>query len=184
MYDWIIAKEDIQEEIDESIYIMAENLLKEVLEFVNNNELREITQNNLRLFQLIGRAGYITNLYGTGRPESGSEHILAKAIEHKINIPHGISVSIGIIIMSIIQEHDSDDVIKAIMKLKIFDKGKKYGLNFKLIEECLYNLKPRKDRYSIINRINNKNSISNAFEKFKNIINEMETMKIIQNKKY
>lgn len=184
LYDWIIAKEDIQEEIDESIYIMAENLLKEVLEFVNNNELREITQNNLRLFQLIGRAGYITNLYGTGRPESGSEHILAKAIEHKINIPHGISVSIGIIIMSIIQEHDSDDVIKAIMKLKIFDKGKKYGLNFKLIEECLYNLKPRKDRYSIINRINNKNSISNAFEKFKNIINEMETMKIIQNKKY
>lgn len=144
LYDWKIANEDINEKIDENIYAEAENLLVEVMNFINTNSFDKITENNLKLFEFIGKAGYITNLYGTGRPESGSEHILAKEIESKINIPHGISVSIGIIIMSIIQKQYNEDIIKAIIKLKILDKEKKYGLNMKIIVNSLKKIKKEK----------------------------------------
>ena len=172
LYDWKIAEKDILEKIDDNIYNLAEKLFKEVLEFVNNNELKDISENNIKLFQFIGTAGYITNLYGTGRPESGSEHILAKEIEKRVNIPHGISVSVGIIIMSIIQEQYNNNIVKSIMKLGILDKGKSYGLNLKTIADSLNNVKQRKDRYTIINRICSINNINGVLEKFENIIKE------------
>lgn len=152
LYDWKIAEKDILEKIDYTIYSMAENLLKEVLEFVNNNELSDISKDNIRLFRFIGTAGYITNLYGTGRPESGSEHIFAKEIESRINIPHGMSVSIGILVMSLMQGRDVIDIIKAIKKLNVFGQVNKYDLNKDIIEKSLIELKPRADRYSIVNR--------------------------------
>ena len=156
LYDWKIAEKDILEKIDDNIYSMAEKLLKEVLEFVNNNELKDISKNNIRLFQLVGTAGYITNLYGTGRPESGSEHIFAKEIERRINIPHGMAVSIGILVMGLMQGRDVIDILKAIKKLNVFGKVNKYGLNKDIIEKSLIELKPRADRYSIVNRYENK----------------------------
>lgn len=156
LYDWKIAEKDILEIIDDNIYNMAEKLLKEVLEFVNNNELKDISENNIKLFQFIGTAGYITNLYSTGRPESGSEHILAKEIERRINIPHGISVSIGILIMCLMQGRDILDILKAIKKLNVFGQVNKYGLNKDIIEKSFIELKPREDRYSIVNRYEDK----------------------------
>ena len=156
LYDWKIAEKDILEKIDDNIYSMAEKLLKEVLEFVNNNELKDISKNNIRLFQLVGTAGYITNLCGTGRPESGSEHIFAKEVERRINIPHGMAVSIGILVMGLMQGRDVIDILKAIKKLNIFGKVNKYGLNKDIIEKSLIELKPRADRYSIVNRYENK----------------------------
>lgn len=156
LYDWKIAEEDILEKIDDNIYNMSEKLLQEALEFVNNNELEDIEKNNIRLFEFIGTAGYITNLYGTGRPESGSEHILAKEIERRINVPHGMSVSIGILVMGLMQNRDILDIMKAIKKLNIFEKANKYGLDKAIIEKSFIDLKPRVDRYSIANRYENK----------------------------
>lgn len=172
LYDWKIANEDINEKIDDNIYAEAENLLVEVMNFINTNSFDKITENNLKLFEFIGKAGYITNLYGTGRPESGSEHILAKEIESKINIPHGISVSIGIIIMSIIQKQYNEDIVKAIIKLKILDKEKKYGLNMKIIVNSLKKIKKREDRYTIINRNGKINNIDEVIQKFEKILIE------------
>ena len=156
LYDWKIAEKDISEKIDDNIYNMAEKLLKEVLEFVNNNDLKDISENNIRLFQFIGTAGHITNLYGTGRPESGSEHIFAKEIERRISIPHGMSVSIGILVTGLMQGRDVLDILKAIKKLNIFGQINKYGLNKEIIEKSLIELKPREDRYSIVNRYENR----------------------------
>lgn len=150
---------------------MAEKLFKEVLEFVNNNELKDISENNIKLFQFIGTAGYITNLYGTGRPESGSEHIFAKEIERRINIPHGMSVSIGILVMGLMQDRDVLDILKAIKKLNVFGQVNKYGLNKEIIKKSLIDLKPREDRYSIVNRYENKlNERYKILKKLYNII--------------
>lgn len=156
LYDWKLAQKDIDEKIDDNIYNMSEKLLKDVLKFVNNNEFEDIVKNNIKLFEFIGIAGYITNLYGTGRPESGSEHIMAKEIEKRINIPHGMSVSIGILAMGLMQNRDISEIVKVIKKLNIFEKNNKYGLNKDIIEKSFMNLKPREDRYSIIDRYENK----------------------------
>ena len=152
LYDWKIANEDIDEKIDENIYKEAEKLLVEVMNFINTNSFDKIIENNLKLFEFIGKAGYITNLYGTGRPESGSEHILAKEIESKIDIPHGMSVSIGILIMSLIQDRYETNLEKAIMKMKIFENNNNYGITKEIIKQTLLNVKVREDRYTVINR--------------------------------
>ncbi len=152
LYDWNIANKDIGESKDKEIYYKAENLLREVLEFIENNSLDEIIQNNIKLFEFIGIAGYITNLYGTGRPESGSEHIMAKEIERRIEIPHGISVSLGIIIMTIMQKRNLDRILQCMKKIKVIDKMQEYGISKEFITSCLEDLKPREDRYTIVNR--------------------------------
>lgn len=170
--DWKIANEDINENINFSIYDKAKKLLDNVTKFINSKSLEEIKESNFELFNFIGEAGYITNVYGTGRPESGSEHILAKEIEQRVDIPHGISVSVGIIIMSIIQEQYNDEIVKSIMKLRILDKGKNYGLNLKIIADSLNNVKQREDRYTIINRRCKITNINDVLENFENIIKE------------
>lgn len=156
LYDWKVAQKDIDEGIDYSIYNMAEELLQDVIKFVNNNKFEDIVKNNIKLFEFIGIAGDITNLYGTGRPESGSEHIMAKEIERIIDVPHGMSVSIGILAMALMQNRDVSEIVKAIKKLNIFEKADKYGLNKKIIEKSFMDLKSREDRYSIVNRYENK----------------------------
>lgn len=152
LYDWKIANSDISEEIDIEIYNMSERLLTNVLEFIKEQSLNDILDNNMKLFEFIGIAGYITNLYGTGRPESGSEHIMAKEIERNIDIPHGISVSVGILTMALMQNRGIKEVLNAIKKMHIFDNSIKFGLNKDIIEKSLLNLKIRKDRYTIVNR--------------------------------
>ena len=152
LYDWNIANEDINEEIDKDIYDRAKKLLREVLEFINNNSLEDIVDNNMELFKFIGIAGYITNLYGTGRPESGSEHIMAKEIERRIDIPHGMSVSVGIMIMTLLQNREVNGILDAIKKMNIFKNSYKYGLSKEIIEKSFLELEPRADRYTIVNR--------------------------------
>lgn len=152
LYDWKIANEDINEKIDKNIYNQANMLLDEVLQFINNNSFDTIIEKNMELFKFIGIAGYITNLYCTGRPESGSEHIMAKEIERNIDIPHGMSVSVGILLMSNVQKRFSYNIYNAIIKMKIFENSQEYGLSKELIRNCFSNLLPRKDRYSIVDR--------------------------------
>ena len=174
LYDWKIANKDINEKIDENIYAEAENLLIEVMKFINTNSFDKITENNLKLFEFIGKAGYITNLYGTGRPESGSEHILAKEIESRIDIPHGMSVSIGILIMSLIQDRYNLNVEKAIMKMNILEDSYSYGLTKEIIKQSLLDVKLREDRYTVINR-NRKSEKEKIMiiDKVYNLINEV-----------
>lgn len=152
LYDWKIAKDDIGEEIDEDIFNRANNLLCQVLEFIKNNSVKSISKNSIKIFKLVGESGYITNLYGSGRPESGSEHILAKEIETKINIPHGISVSIGILLMELFQGRENKEIQNAIKKMGILENGYKYALSKEIIQKSFLQMKPREDRYTIINR--------------------------------
>lgn len=166
-YDWKLASLDIGEKIDKKIYDMSINLLNEVMQFIKQKSFEEIINNNNKLFEYIGIAGYITNLYGTGRPESGSEHIFAKELESMIDIPHGISVSLGIILMSIAQERKLDEIINSIYKLKVLDKQYSYGINKDIIQRCTRNLKPRNGRYTIVDKyFNNDKYINVVLEKF------------------
>lgn len=170
LYDWKIAFENIDEKIDEKIFEMALELLYRVKNFILNNSLENISNDIEQLFEYIGISGYITNLYGTGRPESGSEHIFAKNIESIINVPHGIAVSLGIILMAIMQERDSDkeEIISAIKKIKVLDRCKEYDVNMNVIENALMTLLPRNDRYTIVDEFyNNTNYKTEKLRLFK-----------------
>lgn len=150
--DWKLAEQDNIDKIDNKIYNMANDLLKGTIDFIHNNKYETFNSSIDQLYYTIGQAGYITNIYGTGRPESGSEHILAKAIEQKFDVHHGISVTIAIIIMSIIQENIDNDIYECFRIIKIIDDVKNCGISKNVLFSILKNLNPRSDRYSVVNK--------------------------------
>lgn len=151
--DWQFAQENNVEIIDTSIYDQSETLLNDVTQFVSQTDINHISNEIPSLFAYIGESGHITNLHGTGRPESGSEHIFAKALEKHIDIPHGVSVSFGILLMSLLQDNFSAEVADTIQKIGTLKFIDELGISRQLIEETLLSLKPREDRYSIINEV-------------------------------
>jgi glycerol dehydrogenase-like iron-containing ADH family enzyme len=100
LFDWRLAANATGEEIDDEIYARAQHLLSRLSDEVSSLDAT-IPAGLKAVYELVGESGHITNLYGSGRPESGSEHIIAKAIEHGRMIPHGISISLSIVMASI-----------------------------------------------------------------------------------
>jgi len=149
--DWYISCEHNEDKLDERIYKMDVELLNNTREYILNHSYEEIKNNLFEMFEFIGTVGHITNLYGSGRPVSGSEHIFAKALEKRILVPHGISVGLGILIMSLFQDNYSDDIEKCFEKLKIFDFADKYHVTKKIVMKNLEELQPRNGRYTIVN---------------------------------
>lgn len=150
LYDWKIADNDNKEKIDSKIFNQANELLEETLLFVKDKLSTEIEKSIEQIYKIVGNAGLITNIYGTGRPESGSEHILAKEIEQHIKIHHGISVSISIIIMSLIQNQFSEEIYDTLLKIGILNNLEETGITSDFLFKVLKVLKARPDRYSIV----------------------------------
>lgn len=150
LYDWKIADDDNKEKIDNKIFKQANELLEETLLFVKDKLPTEIEKNIEQIYKIVGNAGLITNIYGTGRPESGSEHILAKEIEQHIKIHHGISVSVSIIIMSLIQKQPSKEIYDTLLKIGVLNNLEEKGITREFLFITLKGLKARYDRYSIV----------------------------------
>lgn len=150
LYDWKIADNDNKEKIDSKIFNQANELLEETLLFVKDKMPTDIEKSIGQIYKIVGNAGLITNIYGTGRPESGSEHILAKEIEQHIKIHHGISVSISIIIMSLIQNQLSKEIYDTLLKIGVLNNLEESGITRDFLFKTLKVLKAKPDRYSIV----------------------------------
>ena len=167
--DWNFAIKYNNEDKNE-IYNMSKRLLNKTIKYILNNNYEDIINNPEKIFYLVGEAGHITNIYGSGKPESGSEHIFAKELESLIEIPHGIAVSYGIVLMSIAQDKFDNNIYNCLKKLKLFEEGKKFRLNYNLIEQAFENITPRLDRYTIVNTLyNNETKKEEVLNKFKEL---------------
>lgn len=149
--DWKLAHEAGVEPIQWDFFNRANRLLKKVMRnSVDRPAIKQIVAN-------LAEAGYITNDYGCGRPESGSEHIFAKELEERIRIPHALSVAMGIMLMRTLDgnpEVSGDDLSRCFRQLGVFHQLKLFAnahpeLRDTLVE-ALANLKPRPDRYTIL----------------------------------
>ena len=152
--DWLFACKHNNEKLDQEIYIMDIELVNDTITYILENSYEDIENNLYAMFNFIGTVGHITNLYGCGRPVSGSEHIFAKELEQRILVPHGISVAIGILIMSVYQSQYSTDVENCFKKLRIFDNAEKYKVTKEIVNKVFNELEPRVDRFSRVNMIN------------------------------
>ena len=150
MEDWQLAAEYNVETINREIFAQAGSLLDDVKTFILSSDVNEISHDVPKLFKFIGESGHITNVYGSGRPESGSEHVFARALEKRVDVPHGISVSLGILLMSILQSNFSTEIGECVRKLGTLKFIGEHGLTRELIESVLIELCPREDRFSII----------------------------------
>lgn len=153
LHDWELASIQKNELIDINIYERSKSLLEEAIKLEKIDVLDENDQELLMtLFKLIGESGQITNAYGNGRPESGSEHILARTIEEIGGYVHGESVAISIILMSIIQDNLDTRVLRLLKNTGALNKINEMSFR-SVIVESLVKTKPRLDRYSVFNEI-------------------------------
>ena len=89
--DWDIAINDQKADFATEYY-----LAKAILEVFLSAKLDQ-GNDYYNIAKLLLLSGLVVSMYGDGRPESGSEHIIAKAIESKINCFHAHSVSFGML---------------------------------------------------------------------------------------
>lgn len=159
--DWSLAVKNNNEVISKE-YDRAKSLLMNAIDYVKNHNDEEIGNDVESTYYMIGESGLITNEYGSGKPESGSEHIFAKVLEKEINIPHAVSVTNGMILMIISQSMINNNgelteqdklVIDTLKKLNMFELNLKYDITYELIHRVFKNLVPRSDRYSVVNLI-------------------------------
>ncbi|MBU2633990.1 MAG: iron-containing alcohol dehydrogenase [Nanoarchaeota archaeon] len=159
IFDWRLARKNGKEKYN---YFIAE-VGKALVTHIKQNYKKIFDKNDKaieELAQMLLFSGYITNLYGCGRPESGSEHMFARAIEesniYQKKLLHGESVILGILLSLELQGQNNVDFIYDIAKRmgikKIFD-------DLSITEEdiILYLLKAsqiRRERFTIFNLVN------------------------------
>jgi glycerol-1-phosphate dehydrogenase [NAD(P)+] len=131
-------------------------LARTILDILENN-IEEVTRNNdeslLLISKLIMLSGYVTILHGSGRPESGSEHIFAKVLERKTETYHAIAVCFGIIAMSALQKNGYRKIVKLIKRLGILKYAKNRGITKEIIKNTLLEVNPDGNRYTILDEI-------------------------------
>ena len=166
--DWQLANMYGGLKIDNDIFGRAQELLREAADIGNYMSVSDKPV-DMELFNIIKEAGYITNDYGSGRPESGSEHIFASALEirykHDIGrvIPHAMAVSIGILIMTYFydlycfhfkkKEYTTFECVNHLMKKFVFCDLDEYKLRYSYIFDVLCSLTPRKDKYTLVDTL-------------------------------
>lgn len=154
--DWDIAIADDKDDLALEYYI-ARNTLDAFLSSKLENDFYDISK-------LLLLSGFVVSTYEDGRPESGSEHIIAKAIEGKVECFHAHSVSFGMLVSMKLQDSWNQNIIDSIRK--IVDWGSDDGKSvLTMIETNLLSsdIKPRDGRYTILDKVDG-NQIETAIK--------------------
>ncbi len=150
IFDWKLSVRRKFDKMDYFLVNFAEFILKQLI--VNKKNILKKDRQSLELIaRLTMLSGYITNIAGSGRPESGSEHIIASFFEKRIDTFHAVGVTVGILLSMKLQKNEKRSIISMIRDLGLLEAltGDERVIN------DLYNLpsqiKPRNDRYTILN---------------------------------
>jgi glycerol dehydrogenase-like iron-containing ADH family enzyme len=143
--DWDIAINKEQSQITVEYYL-AKAILSAFLSIYS-----KLGNNYYDITKLLLHSGLVVSMYGDGRPESGSEHIIAKAIESKIDCFHAHSVSFGILVIMKLQNSWNNEIANLAKEIPDWESqnGKNIldQINSKISHE---DIKARKGRYTIL----------------------------------
>ena len=112
LFDWKLAHDRIGERYDAGIAQEARECLLALDRHAN--EVYEVTPKGIdTVIDLFRREVEFCARFGNSRPEEGSEHIVAYAIEHltRRHFIHGDLVGLGIFLMSRLQNNDHEWVV-------------------------------------------------------------------------
>jgi glycerol-1-phosphate dehydrogenase [NAD(P)+] len=118
LFDWRLAHERIGERYDEKIADEARRCLLELDR--NAGEVYEVTPKGIdTVVDLFRREVEFCARFGNSRPEEGSEHIVAYAIEHftRRHFLHGDIVGLGIFLMSRLQNNAHEWIANLITRV-------------------------------------------------------------------
>lgn len=157
LFDWKIADTDGIEKINPFFYDLGRLSLDRTIHLIKSKKFDIKDPSSIQfIIEGLFLSGFIVNLYGSGRPQSGSEHIFSRKLEDSIKIPHGFSVSLGIIVMSYFQNNDHNKIKIILQNTGLINTAVKRGASPYLVKNMLLSLKPRADRYSILDKVSYK----------------------------
>lgn len=153
LHDWDMAVAQDPSVVNDSVYREARKIVNSCFKQIETNRLDTRT-----VFNLIVNSAYITGLHGSGRPESGSEHIFSKYIEldtlrRGSYIMHGKSVGLGMLLMATLQQNEKlEEIFSAVRGLGFlaeFEPTKE--VLRQRATEVLTQIEPHPVRYSVVN---------------------------------
>lgn len=160
LYDWQLAIEAGAEDYDDLTFGMAESVRRYCFDTFDDlaaSASRETLY--AEIVRVLAISGYLTKFYGSGRPESGSEHMFARAIEqsgHETgHMWHGESVLLGVLLLSHVQDRPHPRLYEIAVRLGLPARIGELGLTADRIAGLLSTASHvRPDRYTIFNRLN------------------------------
>lgn len=102
-----------------------------------------------RIIQLLLNTGAISGTISGRRLTSSSEHIIARVLEDKTDIPHALAVGVGLLFTTRLHRSKLFDTISRIWQHPVF-RSYLETLEPKVMDEVLSNIKPRKGRFTIV----------------------------------
>ena len=152
--DWGIAVEAEREDDNKAIRERSEKLVRSTIEL-----LKSPTNLPKRLSDLLENlieSGKLTISFGTGRPVSGTEHIISAYIENQLHCPHGVGLYVGIQIANKLHRirnvsNSSSDNICA--SLEQYFEIREYVRKFlpeEQVRNSLAQLRTREGRYTVL----------------------------------
>ena len=153
IFDWKLSTRRQSEKIDPFLVDFAEFILKQLIK--NKKNILKKNRQSLKLItELIMLSGYVTNIAGSGRPESGSEHIIASFFEKKIDTFHAVGVTAGILLSMKLQKNEKKVIISMLKDLGLLEALLSDGRVIDDLNNLPAKIKPRNDRYTILNEKN------------------------------
>ena len=162
LFDWQLAHDEVGEAYDAEAAALARQCLEELDR--NAEEVYNVTPKGIdTIVDLFRREVEFCARIGTSRPEEGSEHIVAYALEHltRRHFLHGDLVGLGIFTMSRLQENEPEWVTELIRRC-----GLRYtapGASRGEVRQCLETLKTFNDSTDLFYSIVNKREMSPEF---------------------
>ena len=150
LFDWKLSEHSRSEYVDPFLFSFSKFILEQLI-LNKENILKKDTASLGLIIKLIMLSGYITNIAGSGRPESGSEHIIASFLDKNVDTFHAVGVTAGILIAMKLQKNQNKVILSMLNDFGLVDAL----LNDSEIISDIYDLpekiKPREDRYTILN---------------------------------
>ncbi|MCP4611752.1 MAG: iron-containing alcohol dehydrogenase family protein [Planctomycetes bacterium] len=127
--DWEIAHEHTGETIDSQTVDKTRELLARL--FSHQKDIYDVTEEGIR-FLIDGylEEVHLCEAYDSPRPEEGSEHFFAYNLEYRMRRPflHGSIVSLGVVLMTILQERDPREIVDFLDGAGVLWRPKDMGL--------------------------------------------------------
>jgi len=156
LWDWKFAAKKTGERYDEHIAQQSYQLLYSLKN--ECDDIRNVTDNGIRaLIELYGFEVDLCHQMGNSRPEEGSEHFWAYNVEYrtKREFVHGELVTLGVLLMSALQENGLEWIRNLINDLGIRWRPQEVGLGQEEVVESLITAKDYVESdqlgYSVIN---------------------------------
>jgi glycerol-1-phosphate dehydrogenase [NAD(P)+] len=173
--DWKLAEAAGKERVNNAVVDIIDNTLK-IIENIDVSKPLDEWIEDYCLIQVT--LCNITGWVGSP-PASGSEHLIAKALESRNkNILHGEAVAIGVILATHLQKKNEEMALKLVSKIGLDPSLEKFGISTEDLIESLYEGRERgfkKGRFTVLDRLNLSKEECKYF--VDNLINEKEIIK-------